>query len=335
MPASVVIVAYDSGPVLERCVDSVRRDDPGNEVIVVNNGSRGAEIDAVADLPGVELVDARGNVGFAAGCTLGAERASGETLVFLNPDTTVEPGAIGALCRALEDPSVGIAMARLRLMDRPELLNSTGCVIHFTGLAWSDGYGEPVDSLTEPHEITYANGSALAIRAELFRSLGGFTPEFFIYHEDLELGWRVRMRGLRVVIDPAADVLHEYDYSRNVKKNYFMERNRLIFVSSAYSLRMLLLLAPALVAAEAGLTLVALRQGWFRDKVKGWVWVARHARWLARHRRKLQSERLVPDRDLARHLTATVNPKMVDVPAFVTRANPLLERYWSFVRRLA
>jgi len=335
MAATVVIVAYDSGPVLERCVDSVHRDDPDHEVIVVNNGRRGAEIDTVAKLSGVELVDAGGNIGFAAGCTLGAGRASGETLVFLNPDTTVEPGAIGALCRALEDPSVGIAMARLRLMDRPELLNSTGCVIHFTGLAWSDGYGEPVESLTEPREITYANGSALAIRTKLFRELGGFTPELFIYHEDLELGWRVRMRGLRVVIDPAADVLHEYDYSRNVQKNYFMERNRLIFVSSAYSFRLLLLLAPALVAAEAGLALVALRQGWFRDKARGWAWVARNARWVAAHRRKLQSERVVADRELTRHLTPLVDPKMVDVPALVKIANPFLARYWSLVRRLA
>jgi GT2 family glycosyltransferase len=335
MLASIVIVAYDSGPVLERCVESVRRDDPDHEVIVVNNGGRGPEVDAVAKLSGVELVDAGGNIGFAAGCTLGAERASGESLIFLNPDTTVAPGAIGALCRALDDPSVGIAMARLRLMDRPELLNSSGCVIHFTGLAWSDGYGEPVESLTELREITYANGSALAIRTELFRSLGGFTPELFIYHEDLELGWRVRMRGLRVVIDPAADVLHEYDYGRNVKKNYFMERNRLIFVSSAYSLRMLLLLAPALVAAEAGLTLVALRQGWFRDKARGWLWVVQNARWLAAHRRRLQSERVVPDRDLARHLTSVVDPKMVDVPAVVKVANPFLERYWALVRRLA
>lgn len=335
MPASVVIVAYDSGPVLVRCVESVRDDDSEHEVIVVNNGARGPEIEAVAALPGVKLVEAGGNIGFAAGSTLGAEHASGETLVFLNPDTTVAPGAIAALGKSLEDPSIGIAMARLRLMNEPERLNSTGCVIHITGLAWSDGYGEPVESLTETREITYANGSALAIRAELFRSLGGFTPELFIYHEDLELGWRVRMRGLRVVVEPAADVLHDYEYSRNVKKNYFMERNRLIFVSSAYSLRMLLLLAPALVAAEAGLTLVALRQGWFRDKARGWAWVARNAGWLARHRRKLQSERLVPDRELARHLTPTVDPKMVDVPALVTLANPVLERYWSLVRRFA
>ena len=335
MPSSVVIVAYDSGPVLTRCIESVCADDPDHELIVVNNGGRGSEIAAAEANPGVRLIEAGENLGFAAGSTLGADHATGDVLVFLNPDTTVAPGAIAALGRALDDPSVGIVMARLRLMDEPELLNSTGCAIHFTGLAWSDGYREPVESLTEPREITYANGSALAIRADLFRELGGFTPELFIYHEDLELGWRVRMRGLRVVAEPAADVFHDYDYSRNVRKNYFMERNRLIFVSSAYSARLLLLLSPALVLAEAGLALVALKQGWLPEKAKGWAWCARNVGWLRRHRRRLQSERVVSDRELAQHLRAVIDPRMIDVPAFVRIANPVLAGYWSVVRRLA
>jgi GT2 family glycosyltransferase len=286
-------------------------------------------------MPGAQVVAAGENVGFAAGSTMGAEHASGDFLVFLNPDTTVAPGAIAALGRALEDESVGIAMARLRLMNEPDRLNSAGCAIHFTGLAWSDGYRDPVDSLSEPREITYANGSALAIRADLFRDLGGFTPELFIYHEDLELGWRVRMRGMRIIAVPDADVLHDYDYSRNPTKNYFMERNRLIFVASAYSGRLLLLVAPALLAAEAGLSLVALREGWFRDKARGWAWLAQHARWLAEHRRRLQSERRVPDRELAKHLAGVIDPKMIDLPAIAKMANPVLDRYWSLVRRLA
>jgi len=334
MPASVVIVAYHSGPVLTRCIESLQADDPGHEVIVVNNGGGGPEIEAAEQNPGVSLIESGGNIGYAAGSSLGAEHASGDVLLFLNPDTTVVPGAVAALSRALEDRSVGIAMARLRLMNEPELLNSIGCAIHFTGLAWSDGFREPADSVTEPREITYANGSALAIRADLFHDLGGFTPELFIYHEDLELGWRVRMRGLRVVIEPESDVLHDYDYSRNPTKNYFMERNRLIFVGSAYSLRLLLLLAPALLAAEAGLTILALKEGWFRDKASGWAWCVRNARWLARHRRKLQSERRVPDRELARYLTGVIDPGMIPVPWAITSINPLLSGYWAAAKRL-
>ena len=69
-----------------------------------------------------------------------------------------------------------------------------------------DGFRAPVGSLDGPREITYANGSVLAISRALFEDLGGFTDELFTYHEDLELGWRARMRGLRIVLDPGGDV---------------------------------------------------------------------------------------------------------------------------------
>jgi GT2 family glycosyltransferase len=334
MRASVVIVAYNSGPALLRCLRSLREEGGEHELIVVNNGDRTPEIDEAAASPDVRVLEAGRNLGYAEGSSFGARHASHETLLFLNPDTAVAPGAVSKLLETLDDDSVAIAMGRLRQLDRPELLNSAGCVIHIAGLAWSDGFGEPVESITARREITYANGSVLAIRKALFDALGGFTPELFLYHEDLELGWRARMRGYRVMLEPAADVFHEYEYARNVRKNYYMERNRLIFVGSAYSLRLLVLLAPVLLAAEVGLVVVAWRQGWLRDKLEGWFWCARNTRWLLRHRRDLQETRTVPDRELARHLTPVINPKMVPVPAAVARANWLVAAYWSVVRRL-
>ncbi len=333
MPASVVIVAYNSGPALVRCLRSLREEGGDHELIVVNNGERTAEVEEAAALPGVRVLEPGTNLGYAGGSSLGAQYASYETLLFLNPDTTVAPGAVTALVRALEDESVAIAMGRLRQMSRPERLNSAGCVIHIAGLAWSDRYDDPADSIHERQEITYANGSVLAIRTALFHALGGFTPELFLYHEDLELGWRARMRGYRVVLEPAANVFHEYEYARNVRKNYFMERNRLIFLGTAYSIRLLALLAPILFAAETGLVMLAWRQGWLRDKLKGWTWCARNARWLLRHRRHLQHARTVSDRELATHLTPVIDPKMIPVPRVVVAGNPFVAAYWSLARR--
>jgi len=329
-----VIVAYNSGPALVRCVRSLLEEGGEHELIVVNNGERASEIDEIAELPDVHLVEPGVNLGYAGGSSLGARHATHATLVFLNPDTTVAPGAVTALIGVLGDDSVAIAMGRLRQMDHPDRLNSAGCVIHIAGLAWSDQYDEPAGSIRERQEITYANGSVLAIRKELFDALGGFTPELFLYHEDLELGWKARMRGYRVVLEPAADVFHEYVYARNVRKNYFMERNRLIFVGTAYSLRLLAVLAPVLVAAEAGLVLVAWREGWLRDKLAGWKWCAGNAPWMLRHRRALQRERTVSDRELAEHLTPVIDPKMVRVPRAVAAGNPVVCAYWSLVRRL-
>jgi GT2 family glycosyltransferase len=333
VPTAAIIVAYRSGERLQRCIESLSERDEVDEVIVVDNGDGGPELGAVRRA-GAVVISPGENLGYAGGCNLGARSAGADVLVFLNPDTVIGEGAISALARTLEDRSIGVAMPRLRLFDQPQLLNSAGCVIHISGLAWSGGFGVPAESITELREITYANGSALAIRADLFNEVGGFTDEFFTYHEDLELGWKVRMRGLRIVITPEADVFHDYDYARNPAKNYFMERNRLLFVASAFSLRTISVLAPVLVLAEAGLTVASWRQGWLRDKVAGWRWCIGHASWVRRHRRELQQLRRVPDRFLARYLTPVVDPAMIDVPAPVRAANPLLRAYWALARRL-
>src|SRR6266516_241490 len=132
----------------------------------------------------------------------------------LKPDTVARPGAVEALARRLEDKPIGIVQARLALMDRPDTLNSSGNVLHVSGLAWPGGYRDPVGTVDTVREIPYASGAALAVRAELFRELGGFTEELFLYQEDLDLCWRARLRGLRVVVDPAADVLHDYVFDR-------------------------------------------------------------------------------------------------------------------------
>jgi GT2 family glycosyltransferase len=173
----------------------------------------------------------------------------------------------------------------------------------------------------------------MAIRAETFRELGGFAEELFMYLEDLELGWRARLAGYRVVVDPGADVLHEYEYGRNPRKSYYLERNRLVFVLSAYSPRQLVLLAPLLVVTELGMAALAIKERWFRDKVAGWGWLLGNARTVAARRRQTQALRRVRDRELAAYLTATFSPGMTPVPALLRRANPLVEAYWRLVRR--
>ena len=321
---SAVIVAYNNGDALTRCLESLEPD--GAEVIVVNNG------DPLPEL-GVRVVNPGSNLGFAAGCNLGAAEASGDVLVFLNPDTVVAAGALAELARTLEDPTIGIAMPRLRLLDRPELLNSGGNVLHVTGLAWAGGYGEPAEEIRDVRDVTYPTGAAMAIRADLFRELGGFTEELFMYQEDLELGWRARLRGLRIVVTPRADVYHDYEFGRNPRKQYLLERNRLVFVISAYSGRMLTVLAPVLLAGELGMLALATKEGWFRDKVAGWGWCVTHARWLARHRRETQRLRRVRDRELAPLLTAAIDPQMIELPKPVGAANRLMTWYWSIARR--
>jgi GT2 family glycosyltransferase len=332
--ASVVIVAYRAGEAaLGRCLDSLTGQEGLLEIVVVDNGGGGPEIEGARSRDGVRVLDAGRNIGYAAGCNLGAGDARGDVLVFLNQDTVVAPRALERLVAALEDPAIGIVMARLRLLDHPELLNSSGSEVHVSGISWAGGYGEPADSVTEVRDVPAPSGAAMAIRTDTFRKLGGFTDELFMYQEDLLLGWRARLAGLRVVIEPGADVYHDYEFGRNVTKHYLLERNRLVFILSSYSPRLLLLLSPVLLSTELAMTVLAAREGWFQDKLRGWAWCARNARWLARQRRATQRLRRVPDRDLAPLLSATLTPAMISVPAAAKAGNRLVEAYWRFARR--
>jgi GT2 family glycosyltransferase len=322
----VIVVAYESGTALTRCLDSLEDED----VVVVNNGAAGPEIEAAASR--VRVIDSE-NAGFGAGCNRGVRETDADVLVFVNPDTVVQPGAVQALARALEAPDVGVVQARLRLLEQPELLNSGGNVLHVSGLAWPGGYGDPADGLTHVQEIAYASGAAFAIRRDVFLELGGFTEKLFLYQEDLELCWRAHLHGLRVLVVPEADVLHDYVLERpGRQKEYYLERNRLIVVLSAFSARLLLLLAPVLLAVEAGIVLVAWRQGWLREKTRGWAWLVRNGSWLAAHRRETQALRRVSDRKLARFLTPVLDPRMLELPSGIAVLNGLIAAWWRGVR---
>lgn len=333
LTVSVVVPAYRSDGALLRCLASLGADGERIEAIVVDNGEEAETVAAAEGMPGVVVVRPGKNRGYAGGCNAGAARARGEVLVFVNQDIIASPDALVALGEAAREPTVGVAMARVRLLDDPGALNSSGTVVHVSGLAWAGGHGEPAETLAEVRDVAGPSGAALAIRTALFRELGGFTEELFMYQEDLELGWRARLTGLRVVATPAADVLHDYEFARNAEKQYLLERNRLVFVLSAYPARLLLVAAPMLAAAELGVFILAIREGWAREKARGWAWCVRRARWLARHRRETQRLRRVPVAELARYLTPVIDPAVMTAPAIVRFANPLMSGYWALARR--
>ena len=87
-----------------------------------------------------------------------------------------------------------------------------------------------------------------------------------------------------------------------------------------------------LLTVELGLAFVAWRQGWLREKARGWAWLVRNRAWLATHRRETQALRRVDDRDVARFLTPVLDPRMLELPAGVSVLNGLVSAWWRGVR---
>jgi GT2 family glycosyltransferase len=332
---SVIMLAYGAEHCLGAAVSAVLESEGvAVELILVDNGTTS---DAVASLPDddrIHVLTPPENLGFAGGVNLGARHATSTHLAFVNSDAIVAPDALRVLVDAVDEPHRGIVSACVRLADQPSLVNSVGNPVHVLGLSWAGGMNEPVSDHLTAQDVASATGACLVVTAELWRSLGGFPDEFFAYVEDLEVSWRVWQRGLTVGYVPQAVADHHYEFSRSPLKMYLVERNRLLFVLTCYGPRLLAVLALPLIAFEAAIFLIALKEGWARQKIRGWGWILRNWRWVARRRRLVQSSRSVPDHELVNRLTDTFDPAQFPLPAGAGFVQTMLRTYWRVVRRL-
>ncbi len=332
---SVVVLAYGAEEWLHAAVAAVLASEGVEvELVVVDNGCTS---DAVATLrpdPRLRVITPGTNTGFAGGVNLGAEAASHDVVVMLNSDAEVEPGALAALAAAIDD-GADLAGAVILLADQPDLINSAGNPLHVLGLVWAGRLEQPRAGLGPDWQPATLSGACLAVRRSAWDRLGGFAEEFFAYHEDVDLCWRARQLGMRLDLVTEAGVRHHYEFSRNPRKMFLMERNRLLFVLTTYGPGTLATLALPLVAFDVALLAVAARQGWAVEKVRGWAWLARHLPYLRDRRALVQAARTVPDRDLYPWLTATFDARQMPLPAAGRPLQATLRAWWGLVRRIS
>ena len=335
MTVSAVVLAYGDQPYLFEVVDSVLASTGIDvEVVVVDNGCTSPDLSPLRTRAGVTLVEPGHNTGFTGGCNLGAAKAAGDLLAFVNSDAIVEPGALAALAEVAARPEVGIASASLRLAEDPDRMNSAGNPLHVLGLSWAGGLGEPAEHYRAESDIASATGAAMMMRRDVWEILGGFTAEFFAYCEDADLSLRCWQAGWRVRYVPSAVVRHHYEFSRNPAKWYLLERNRLAMLLCDYETRTLLLLAPALLALECALLVVASTSGWAGAKLRGYRWLWQNRSWLRARRRQVRAGRRRSDRELASLLTARFDAQVLPLPAGTFLLNTAMGLYWALVRRL-
>ena len=209
---SILIVTYNSGQAIQGCLDALfASPDPSREIIVVDNASID---DSVAKIRAygerITLVESPVNRGFAGGMNVAARQATGDVLVLLNPDARPEAGWADALRAAFEDPTVGVVGCK-GLYPDGRIQHMGGRIDPANAYATHLGAGE-VDhgQYDAVRDVDFVSGFALATRRSLWNSLGGLCEEFFpAYYEEIDYCYRARRLGLRVIMAPAARVLHD------------------------------------------------------------------------------------------------------------------------------
>ena len=209
--ARVIVVNWNGQRWLADCLRSIdAQQEAGVEVVLVDNASTDGSVDYVRrQFPGVRVVALDRNEGFAKANNLGAKDASCDYLVFLNNDTRARPGWLRALFAAADrNQDVGLVASRLVYMDRPDLIDSAGDGYLRCGGAYKMWHGRPAATAPGERDVFGVCGAAFLIRRSLFEALGGFDERFFMIYEDVDLSFRARLRGARIVYAPDATVDH-------------------------------------------------------------------------------------------------------------------------------
>ncbi|HUY65991.1 MAG TPA: glycosyltransferase [Acidimicrobiales bacterium] len=233
--ASVVILGYRSAGALERCLNAlaVHRSAHPFETIVVLNGSSGDVSEVAERHSEVTVVRSVANRGFAGGCNLGASRASGRYLVFLNDDAVVTEGWLDGLVHMASTVPLSGAVASLVMDQKDRILEFGGGMDHLVPSALERGKGRYRAELVGPQLVAYASGCSLLVERDLFDSLGGFDERFYpAYFEDADLSRRIWEAGRVVAVTPASVVQHIESHSTNwVLKEILYDASRGTFES--------------------------------------------------------------------------------------------------------
>jgi GT2 family glycosyltransferase len=272
---SVVIVSYESGSTLERCLAGLDAQTFTDfEVLLVDNASTdGAPQAAAAADSTIRFLQPGVNLGFAAGNNLAAREARGRWLVLLNPDAYPDPDWLEALIAGtLRHPEVRCFTSLQMVADEPDLMDGAGDVMTSAGIPFRGGYRRRLPPKLREGEVFSACGAATLIDRALFLSLGGFDERFFCYCEDVDLGYRLRLAGEATLLLPAARVEHVGSASTGVRSDFAVfhgSRNRIwTFLKNTPPL-LLWLTTPLHVAVTAGLLLLHARRGDAAPVVRG------------------------------------------------------------------
>lgn len=272
----VLIVNWNSGVLLARCLDALATQTrAADRVLVIDNASTDGSERAAPGRPGVELLRMGSNLGFAEANNVGVRRLDDcAWIALINPDAFAEPRWLEALLVAAGDGDGDVASfaSCQKLADTPSILDGTGDEYTVAGLAWRRDHGRAADGAARAAgEIFGPCAAAGLYRRAALLEVGGFDASYFCYFEDVDLAFRLRLRGYRSIYVPGAVVLHvgsalsgyRSDFAvfhghRNLVWTFFKDMpGPLLAFYLPHHLAMNL--AAVVVAARRGQGLVALR----------------------------------------------------------------------------
>lgn len=242
---SIVVLNFNGKDFLDDCFTSLSRQCYRNyEVFLVDNASSDGSVEFVEKkFPWVKIIANSENYGFAEGNNIGIKNTQGDYIIFLNNDTEVEATCIEEMVKLTEsDSTIGICGCKILQYNERNKIDVMGLKCDIFGFPYPIGHNEDdfgqYDEYVKTRNL-FVLGAALLVKREVLNRVGGFDPRFFILTEDMDLCWRTRLLGYKLVIMPRARVYHrgsgEMKNFPRSQTRYLSERNTIRMLIKNYS----------------------------------------------------------------------------------------------------
>ena len=315
---SIVILNYNAGELLLNCVESIFKTKYDNfEVIVVDNSSKDDSHNKCKEKFGkIRLIENEENLGYCEGNNVGIRQAKGNFLVILNPDTVVEPTWLQELVSSYNRHGEGLYQPKILSLREKKILQSTGNMLHLFGFGFARDKGMVDNNQhNRVEQIGYASGTCLFTSSDVLKKVGLLDPFLFLYHDDLDLGWRAAQIGIKSYFVPSSVIYHTESYTLrwSSKKFFWLERNRKYCLLTHYSKTTYDKLLPSLILVDIIIWFFYLSKGFIGSKIRAELDIIKNKEHISKRYRELENKKIVPDVELI-----TSFPDTLYVPANVS-----------------
>jgi len=317
---SIVIPHYNGSDLLKKCLESLQKTSyPNFKIIIADNASEDDSVKMVSEaFPSVKILRLDSNKGYAGGCNAGIVAAKkSDYVVLFNNDALVEPEWLTILVEVMEsDDRIAACQPKILSIKNKGYFDYSGAA---GGLM--DKYAYPfargrIIATIEPDigqyddysSIFWASGTACILRNSSLEKVGNLDEIFFAHMEEIDLCWRFRLSGYKIMVAPASIIYHQSGTTlsaESFKKKYLNHRNSILMMLKNYSALSLIKLFPLRIIIESialGFSLLTLDLNRFSAIIAAFLWILTHPFYLIEARKRAQSVRVIGDEEILNDL---------------------------------
>ena len=316
---SIVVLNYNAGKLLLNCIESIKKSSYQNiEILVVDNiSSDNSQIECKKKFPDIKLIQNDENLGYCGGNNAGIKKAEGEFIIILNPDTIVETNWIDELLNAQKEFGDGLYQPKILSLNEENTIQSTGNMLHIFGFGFARDKGNKViERKEEIEKVGYASGTCLFTTRKVLDKIGLLDEFLFLYHDDLDLGWRGAQIGINPFYVPKSKIYHVESYSLkwSSKKFYWLERNRKYCLLTHYSKDTYQKMKFSLILVDLFVWTFYFSKGFLGAKIRAEIDIRKNKKIIDRKYHELEKKKTIPDKELIKNF-----PNEIFVPTNVSQ----------------